>query len=137
MMFYMHVVVSSLVALLIALSFLSIYRKKTKPWSNFFLFFFLVFLISWAAGVWVTPFGGILLGVYWMPMFFTGFLFALLLVAIAPEGSTKEIDQPVDQTRVEKSVKYSLTTGIGSLLWIFMLFIIMAIVAHYTVYQAI
>jgi hypothetical protein len=53
---------------------------------SIFVFLFVVFLlVTWAGGLWVTPFGPTLWGVAWLPLVIVALLAALLLIAAAPE----------------------------------------------------
>jgi hypothetical protein len=54
--------------------------ESTAGISALFLFMIL-FLAVWAGGVWITPFGPALWGVYWLPFVVVGILTALLLLA--------------------------------------------------------
>jgi hypothetical protein len=46
------------------------------------LFFLILFLATWAGGMWITPFGPVWRGVAWLPFIFVGIIIALLLTAV-------------------------------------------------------
>lgn len=58
--------------------------RRRGPWASVVLFFLIVFLGSWAAGVWVGPRGPALWGVHWLPALMFGLALALLLAAAFP-----------------------------------------------------
>ena len=45
------------------------------------LFFLILFLATWAGGMWITPFGPVWQGIVWLPFIFVGLLLALLLTS--------------------------------------------------------
>ncbi|MFP4385208.1 MAG: hypothetical protein ACLFST_05070 [Spirochaetia bacterium] len=58
--------------------------KRRGPWSGMFIFFIIVFLSSWAAGIWLIPFGPTIYGVNWIPFLIGGLIVGLILAAAAP-----------------------------------------------------
>ena len=74
--------------------------KKIGPWSSIAAYFLIVFLGTWAGGLWVTRFGPTLKGIFWMPFFSVGLVISLLLSSAArsslPE-SGKTLEQPVEK----------------------------------------
>jgi hypothetical protein len=48
------------------------------------IFFGILFLTTWAGGIWVTPFGPILFDVPWLSFLLVGLFIALILTAISP-----------------------------------------------------
>jgi hypothetical protein len=65
------------IALVLSLVFAAVIRRR-GPRVGFFWFFLLIFLATWAIGVWVQPFGPSLWGGYWLPFLIAGFIVALL-----------------------------------------------------------
>ncbi|GEM_PF-3534933 len=45
-------------------------------------FFVLVFLASWAGGLWVGPVNTEITGIYWIPYFIVGLVFGLMLAMV-------------------------------------------------------
>jgi uncharacterized membrane protein len=76
-------------ALLIALAMTAIFPfgfRGHRGVAAFFLFFVLIFLATWAVGIWVTPLGARAFGYGygWISFLITGILFALLITAVIP-----------------------------------------------------
>jgi hypothetical protein len=60
------------------------------PWAAPWAIFVVLFLFIWAGGVWITPSGPPILGVYWMPYVLFGVLLALLIAASSSRDSPRE-----------------------------------------------
>lgn len=99
-------------ALAIALFYTIVFAvvgRRAKSTSRILLFFLIIFLASWAGGVWITPVGPVFLGVYWLTFFVVGLVFALLLeglnaVSRRPDSKAKDID--VEEKEIEKVVSF-------------------------------
>ena len=63
---------------------------RRGPWASSPLFFLLIFLAAWAGGVWITPVGPSVWGLYWLPFLVVAVLFALLLAAVTPPERTPQ-----------------------------------------------
>lgn len=128
-------------AILIAvlLSALFYYAFNVRgPWGTFWTFFLVLLLTVWAASLWVDPVGPEFWGVAWIPLFFVGLLFALLLAAIPSDyGSTpteREAGLPEPSPEeVAESRKANRTVAVVSgIFWLFMLILLIIIVAGYS-----
>jgi len=79
-MFFMDLVFVLFLALILTLIFAVGFRRQS--WGGGLILFFLVlFLATWAGGVWITPFGPVWWGISWLPFIFVGLVIALLLTA--------------------------------------------------------
>lgn len=77
--FFLALAIAGLVTAAFALLF-----GRRGPWARSSLFFLLIFLAAWAGGVWITPIGPPMWGVYWLPFLVVAVLFAFLLAAATP-----------------------------------------------------
>jgi hypothetical protein len=100
-----------LLALVIALLFTAIFVGRCcrrGPWASLWTFFVILFLATWAGGLWITPFGPLIFGIYWMPFLLIGLLVALLLAAaepVCPPRTTKEaVEQAKEEIAVERTI---------------------------------
>lgn len=82
-MFLADFLVALLVALLLTALFAAVFGT-TGPWSGFWVYFLLILLMAWVAGIWVRPFGPAVWGVYWFPFLLFGLIAALLIAAATP-----------------------------------------------------
>jgi hypothetical protein len=78
----------------------------------------------WAGGVWVTPVGPPIFGVYWLPFLLIG-LFVVLLIAA---GSTPERRPPAETVAREEEA----ALGLSAFFWVLLLVLAIAIAAGYS-----
>jgi hypothetical protein len=57
--------------------------KRAKPRKYLILFSVILFFGSWGGGIWLSPIGPTILGVYWLSFFVVGVIFALVMEGIA------------------------------------------------------
>jgi hypothetical protein len=127
------IIVESLFALVVSLFLTVVFvvigrRAKSKRWV--IVFFLLVFFSAWAGGVWITPLGPSILGVYWLSFFVIGLIFALTLLAIAAFHSP-----PLRSGAggIQRDVKeaHEMESVLGTFFWILLLTFILVIVLGY------
>ena len=98
---------------------------------SLFLFFFLIlFLASWAGGLWLVPFGPLAWEVSWLPMVAVGLFVALLLAAAAASsdrypGSIGSVDR--DTTAAAAAIVF------GVFFWILVVALLAAIGSGYMI----
>jgi hypothetical protein len=84
-MFFIDLVFVLFLALILTLIFAVGFRRRSLG-GGLIVFFLVLFLATWAGGVWITPFGPVWWGVSWLPFIFVGLVIALLLTAtMAPD----------------------------------------------------
>lgn len=91
------------------------YRPGDKELATGLLFFFTVlFLATWAGGLWLAPFGPTIWGVSWVGFLIVGLVVALLLAAVAPPrgGERPETTRGAEGPRRETE-PLTLETGPG------------------------
>ena len=72
---------SLFVALMLSMVFFVGFARAN--WKAGLAFYFLIlFLATWAGGIWIVPVGPSLGGLFWMPFVAAGLMFALLLTAV-------------------------------------------------------
>jgi hypothetical protein len=89
--------------------------------------FFLIFLVAWAGGVWLPPFGPVLLGGHWLPILFTAFLVVLLLLALIPPRPPRSRREAIQQAEQQMGSESAL----GVFFWILVIGLSIAIIVHY------
>ncbi len=126
-MFLWHFLLVIILALIIT-NLLVGSGRRFGPGEGILSFFFMILLFAWAGGLWITPFGPVLMGTYWMPFVVMGLLFALLLAAVIP---------PREQPSVKISDEESMNAYVASVavlsifFWIFIIILISAIIVAY------
>lgn len=122
------IILGVITAILLTVIFAAGFRG-TRSWDGLLLFFLIIFLATWAGGLWITPTGPLLFGISWLPAVFVGLLFALVLVALIPPQWT-----PRDYTSSDvdtRSAGEVIVAGFGMFFWLLLLFLILAIVFGY------
>ncbi len=73
----------SLVISMFFMSILIALGPAFHHWRRLVAVFVVIFLGSWAGGIWITPVGPNVMGVYWLSAFVVGLLFTLAMSALA------------------------------------------------------
>jgi NADH:ubiquinone oxidoreductase subunit 6 (subunit J) len=133
-MFLTHLLVAFFVASFLSLLLIPVRRPrtaqaKTSTAVGVLFLFFILFLGTWAGGLWITPFGSPWLGVYWMPFLVAG-LFVALLVAATDQSSRRSYERK--ETEPDHVEHAALATAFGLLFWILIMALAIAIVAGYS-----
>jgi hypothetical protein len=133
-MFLTHLLLSFLVALFLSLLLIPFRRPRTvqaktsKAVGVLFLFFIL-FLGTWAGGLWMMKFGSPWLGVYWVPFLVAGLLVALVVAATDRSSWRINERKHAESDRVEHA---ALAATFGLLSWILIMALVLAIYAGYS-----
>lgn len=127
-MFFADFLFALCIALLLSAIFTLVFGRR-GPWESVLVFFLLVFLASWAGGVWLSPFGPVLWGSYWFPFLVAGFVIALVLASMPPGRSESTVDL-VEQAEEEREAK-ALLSALGIFFWILILALLAAIIFGY------
>ena len=124
-------------ALIIALVLSSLFALATRrgfQWPGFLWFFLIVFLATWASGVWLKPFGPSLWGSYWLPFVLAGLIFVLFIAISSPEQPPKNRHETIDMLeRIEQEKKLDQFTYVtlSIFFWILFFVLITAIIIRY------
>jgi hypothetical protein len=102
--------------------------RRTSPWAGGFLLFLLVvFLATWAGGLWLAPIGAPLWGAYWGSFLIVAVVFALLLAAAAPTRPPQTRGEAIRQAEAEEETEATLSV----FFWILIVVLVVAILASY------
>ncbi|MBZ0157332.1 MAG: hypothetical protein K8I29_14120 [Alphaproteobacteria bacterium] len=125
-MLLMDLLFAFLIAMIVTVLFSMLFRR-ISTWASLLSFFFIVFLTTWAGGVWITPAGPSLWGVYWLPFVVVALVTAFILAAAAP------ICPPDTREMAARSVaKQSNTAEIfGLFFWILLVALGITIIVRY------
>lgn len=104
---------------------------STGPWPSFWVFFGIVLLVAWAAGLWARPFGPALWGVYWLPFVVFGLIAALVIAAATPPSPDVPPDVPDRPLPANDVAATEASIAISVFVWILVAILLIAIVAGY------
>lgn len=133
-MFIIDLLFAFIVAIIFSSTLSVIFRSddKSEIGLSFFLIFLIILGLTWTIGIWITPFGPSLLGSFWLPFVFVGFLIFLLIAAIIPanrNSSPKIKMKRTDEVKNSQSIKDK--NDIKLILSILFIVLIFAIIMHY------
>lgn len=124
MTFVVELAIVLIVTLVVGFLFAFLLRR-TGPWPRLIWFFILLFLGTWAVGVWARPFGPAIWGVDWVPFVVGAMVIAMFLAAVSPVPVVNAGE------RVE-----AILTGITVFFWFLLMFAAAAIALHYWLPEA-
>jgi hypothetical protein len=133
MIFFLHFLAALIFALLFTFIFAAGFRRK-GPWASMVLVFIIIFLATWAGGVWLHPVGVPLWGVHWMAFLFVGLVITLVLAAAVPSAREESTVELVD-VREEKAERKAALGALGVFFWVLVIALVVAIVARYASYN--
>lgn len=108
--------------------------RKTGRRSGILWLFLIIFLTTWAGGIWIKPFGPTLWGVHWLTFVLIGIIIALLLVVTSPSPGPRGRKETINMLeRIEKEKKLEKVTyvALGTLFWVLFGVLIVAILVRY------
>jgi hypothetical protein len=128
-MFWKDLITALIISLGLSAIFIAGFRKK-GPWDNFLVFFAIIFLTSWAGGIWISPLGPPIGGVYWLPFLIIGLTFALLLAAVTspfPRDTTVRLVEAGEKTPEKRKAMV-----LGVYFWLLIFALVIMIVTRYS-----
>jgi len=126
-MFFVDLLLALVVALVLSAIFSAAFRIR-GPWGIWWIFLLVIFLATWAGGVWLTPFGPTLFDVAWLPFLFVGLIFTLILAAVVPPARPpRTYSEAVAEVRAEEAA----VAAFSIFFWIMLISLIIVIVLGY------
>lgn len=130
----MEIVGAIVVAIILTLLFF--YGLSARgPWGSLWSFFLVILLTVWAASFWVEPVGPAYGGIAWVPLFFIGLIFALLLAAIPTtdqKGRSRLRSDVIGDVPEEEEREAKTAIAISTMFWVFIGLLLLAVAAGYT-----
>jgi hypothetical protein len=122
-----------LIASLMVTGFLLLIRSSGTQYGKLWLFL-IVFVATWAGGVWIHPLGPPIGGVYWMTFVLAGII-AVGLIGLftpnrPPHGRYETLEK-LEQVKKSKELQQVTTMTLGVLFWVVFSILALAIVFRY------
>jgi hypothetical protein len=132
-MFVLEFFFALIIALVLSGLFALVTRRGFQR-PGFLWLYLIVFLATWAGGVWVKPFGPTLGEIHLLPFVLAGLIFVLFLAISSPGQPPKNRHETIDMLeRIEQEKKLGQYTYITLSLffWILLFTLLAAIVIRY------
>jgi Ca2+/Na+ antiporter len=113
------------------------FLRRQSPRSGFLFFYLTVFLFSLVGGLWLSPLGPPLGGVYWLPFIAVGTLGAYILYLKAPRKPPENREETLETLdRIEKERNLEILTYLtfDVVFWIILLILIVAVIVRYATF---
>ena len=102
--------------------------RQAGGWPVFLFLFLLLLLMTWAGGVWMTSFGPVLWGSYWLPFLSVAIIVALLLAALLPPAHPPRTAGEALQIAHERE---AASLVLGTFFWMVLAVLAVSIAIHY------
>jgi MFS family permease len=98
--------------------------------------FLIIFLATWAGGIWLRPFGPTVWGIRWIVFLLAGLIIVLFLFIFiprkAPRGRHETLDM-LERIEEEKELEKVTYITLSVFFWILLSALVIAIILRYTV----
>jgi hypothetical protein len=124
-----------LIATLVVIGFLLLVRRSGAKYGKLWLFL-IVFVATWAGGVWIHPLGPTIGGVYWLTFALAGII-AVGLIGLftphhPPHGRYETLEK-LEQVKQSKELQQVTTMTLGVIFWVVFSILALAIVFRYVI----
>jgi hypothetical protein len=99
--------------------------RRAAAWPGFFFLFLIIFLFSWAVGVWLVPFGPVIGEAYWLPFLVGAVFIAVIMAALAPPERRPRAAEP------ERAQAAETEAAFGIFFWLLVVLLLIAIAVYY------
>jgi Ca2+/Na+ antiporter len=103
-------------------------RRYEGDWA-FVLVFFLLLVLIWAGGAWLTPIGTPMAGVYWLNFVIVALFLLFLVLALAPPPREKRRVDPIERDAERTAAGTVIAFGI--FFWVLLVLALVAVALYY------
>jgi hypothetical protein len=126
-MFITPLLLALVLAFVFTLIFAALFRGQSWG-AGIFFFFLILFLATWAGGLWLTPIGPLWWGVPWLSFFLVALIVGLLLAALTPDRRRRPYarsTEPPGRRQAETAI------ALDVFFWVLIVGLLIAIMARY------
>lgn len=133
------IILEVLIALSVSLLLSSVFALATRRGgrrTGLFWLFLIIFLATWAGGIWLRPFGPTLWGIHWLAFLSVGLILALILALSAPGKPPKgrhETLEMLERIRKEKEMEKFAYITLNTFFWVVILALFVVIIIRYII----
>lgn len=128
-MFLFEFIIAFSIAVIFVLVLRALFGRRA-PFGSVWILLLFLFLVTWAGGVWLIPFGPTLFDVAWLPYLVVGVFIAIVLATTVPPEPT--YPRTVEQAREEETTA-TVLAGLTIFFWIAIIFTLIAILLAYLI----
>ena len=128
-MFLVDFIIAFSIAIIFVLILRAIFGRRA-PFGSVWILLLFLFLVTWAGGLWLVPFGPTLFDVTWLPFLVVGVFIAIILATTVPPEPKHP--RTVEEARAEETAATGLA-GLTVFFWITILLTIIAILLAYLI----
>jgi hypothetical protein len=132
-MYLIELIVSLVVALALSVGFVLATRNQGRR-RGFLWLFLLIFVATWAGGIWLQPIGPTIGGIRWLQFLVSGLVIVGLMALFTPNRPPRSRRETLDklaQLRNIKVLEQATYFALGILFWVILAGFIVAIVIRY------
>ena len=134
-MVFPEIFVSLIISVCLTCLYLLLTRRDGRRTGLIWLFLIL-FLATWAGGLWIRPFGPTLWGIRWLTYLLAGlFIFLLFVITAprkAPRGRRDTLDM-LERIEREKEMEKAAYITLGIFFWILLFVLAIAIILRHII----
>jgi hypothetical protein len=122
-----------LIAFVLSL-FYALATRRGEQRRGFYWLFLILFLATWAGGLWLKPFGPSLWGIRWLPFLLAGLIFTIVLALSRPQRppqSRRETLKMLERVEREKKLERATYVTLSFIFWVLLFVLIVAIGVRY------
>jgi hypothetical protein len=124
-----ELITALVMAVALAYLFAKNLRRRGRR-SGFFWFFLLIFMATWAGGVWLMPFGPVVMGIHWLPFAVAGLIGAVAISLLAGRRRPATSDRP-GRDRGGQGAANPSYLSLDAVFWMILLFLLATVILRY------
>ncbi len=132
--------ISILIAFVFSVFLVSVVRWRkpgaTGIWSTLLFLFTFLFLVIWAGGIWLVPFGPRIFNIYWLPFIVSAITFSLIIITlIPPQTGGRPTIKLVKTNEKKKNDSSNSELALGIFFWFLIFALLAVIILRYTMFR--
>ena len=134
-MFFKELLTALVIALMVSVGLVLLSRRGGRRTGVIYLFL-IVFMATWAGGVWIRPFGPPVSHVHWLGFLIIGLFVALLLALFLPQRPPRGRQETLDaleQMAAAKQLEKVTYVTLGVVFWVVLFLLLGAVILRYLI----
>lgn len=128
-MFFVEFIIAFSIAILFVVILRALFGRRA-PFGSVWILLLFLFLVTWAGGVWLVPFGPTLSDVSWLPFLVVGVFIAIILATTVPSEPGRP--KTIEGAKAERTSATALA-GLTVFFWITIVLTLIAILLAYLI----